>query len=821
VLDHGLDEKGNHTVSAFALLVARSCKANFKSAREQLYALRSRYPISIKILDDISDVCFYHLQGFPDHVIKHCFLDPQYSRELPCRKSKTIPVDLVKQQCKDRVLKKGMSGTSSAFVMNWLEAAPSLQRAFCRVEGTDDVLLLESMLTFILPDVQKKSDASDPNAWADFTFSFGNDGQLPQLRLICQKVPPSQIQIKCGGVCEQEFDECLNFLQDCYSVAFKKKKFSFVWTDIVDNDLNAAPALSDLRAELGDEPYNDSRCVMFHRWKWGRAIENILLPPETPLLVLRKNSDKSAEFTREVFEVISKHFFPIDRKFRSFSEWTKSADFLKVGCGWSAFDGYTVAEFKDKRHYECLRLLGHRLFSIRVVSAVYDLMHQNPETCAVHSSLFLSFFEMMQLISKEPGEESSDTSRNKKPAQKKNEERTRLFNCFGDVVTAVQHSAKLPDSLSCYGDLRDHLNEFAKESWKCMDDGKRYEVSCKKKFCARHNSIQFWFYFPRLCSFLAHLCVLDGTNFPSLNVAARDLLLLIQHAICVVAFDLPVHTTPAPSHVLFELKSSFLSSAERPCVGFLPMVERNHGSGRPKEGRCAFDQRIDLDNVTCASCGHNARDHVLRTHFDTPIRLESFFTHFARIGSIAWSPHDYPEIAIERGRRQIGFSFQVGNVKVDGSGESQQQYRQRVEAVMREFQPQDARNMFSEGDAKILGDCGVDRVIDSMRQLQTLRREELRAVALALRKRLLPSEQSAAEGGSAVPPEKFLPETEPTPPYLDPPVPRPNIQKRMMILLRSWWSFLLMRSPLYKAAAAVVAIIAIFVTARKLRSRQQ
>jgi hypothetical protein len=289
--------------------------------------------------------------------------------------------------------------------------------------------------------------------------------------------------------------------------------------------------------------------------------------------------------------------------------------------------------------------------------------------------------------------------------------------------------------------------------------------------------------------------------------------LLIQHAICVVIFDLPVDAATAPHSLLFQLNLKVVPA----CRGFLPMVEREHKSGRKDNGNSAFDERIDLDNVTCASCGRNARDHVLRTQFDPPIRLESFFTHFARIGSIAWSPHDYPEIAIERGRRQIGFSFQVGNVKVDGSGESQQQYRKRVEAVMCEFQPQDARNMFSEGDAKILGDCGVDRVIDSMRQLQTLRREELRAVALALRKRLLPSEPSAAEG-SAVPP---VPETAPTPPYLDPPVPRPNIQKRMMILLRSWWSYLLMRSPLYKAAAAVIAIIAIFATARKLRSRQQ
>ena len=151
-------------------------------------------------------------------------------------------------------------------------------------------------------------------------------------------------------------------------------------TDIVDNDLMAAPSLSDLRAALRADPYSDSRCVMFHRWKWGRAIENILLPPETPLLFLRRNPDKSAEFTREVFETISKNFFSIDRKFQSFTEWTKSADFLKVGCGWSAFNDYTVRDFNDQCHDERLRLLGHKLFSCRVVSAVYDLMHQNPET---------------------------------------------------------------------------------------------------------------------------------------------------------------------------------------------------------------------------------------------------------------------------------------------------------------------------------------------------------------------------------------------------------------------------------------------------------
>ena len=784
ILDYGLEEKAEHPVSPFALLVARSCNANFKSAKEELYTVRSGYYKSLQILGDISDVCFYRLRGFPDHVIESCILNPQSSRELPYRKSKPIRVDVAKQEYEGRFL-KGMCGSAPAFVRHWLEAAPSLTRAFCRVEGTDDVLLLEAMLTCISRDVQKKSDA-----WSDFTFSFGNDGQRPQLRFCCQKVPPSQFKMKCGGVCEFAFENSIRFLQDSFSAVYKEKELSYVWTDIVDNDLTAAASLSDLQAALGPKPYSDSRCVMFHRWKWGRAIENILLPPEAPLLFWRRNPEKSAEFTREVFETISKNFFPIEQKFESFPQWIISSNFLKVGCGWSAFNDYTVANFNDERHDERLRLVGHKLFSCRVVSAVYDLMHLNPETLAVRSSLLLCFFEMLQLISKEPGEELTDGSENKehltdgsenkgpgdthgnKKHMKKKDDKTPIFRCFIEVIRTVQlpQPTELPDSISQYGDLRDHLNKFAKESWLCTDEA-RCPKGCDyySKFCARHKSVPFWFRFPRLCSFLAHLCILKDAKFNPLKEAACDLLLLIQHAICVVMFDLSVDATTAPHSLLFQLNPQ---NSHRECPGFLPMVQREHKSGRKEEtNRCAFDERIDFPDVTCASCGLSARYHDLRTQFGPPIRLETFFIQFARIGSIGWSSHDYSEIAIERGRRHIGFSFQVNNVKVDGSGDSQQQHRQRVEAVMREFQPQDAKQIFSECDIKILGDDGVNRVIDSMRQLLALRKEELQAVVDGIRMRLSPPELPAVEVASvpAYPPAPApAPAAAPAPADLDP-----------------------------------------------------
>jgi hypothetical protein len=103
--------------------------------------------------------------------------------------------------------------------------------------------------------------------------------------------------------------------------------------------------------------------------------------------------------------------------------------------------------------------------------------------------------------------------------------------------------------------------------------------------------------------------------------------LFIQHAIFVVTFDFPVDdATPAPHRLLFQL------NAPASCSGFLPMVERKCGSRR--QGKSALDEHIDFDDVMCASCGRDARDHILRTQVDAQSTSESFLTQLARIASI-------------------------------------------------------------------------------------------------------------------------------------------------------------------------------------------
>jgi hypothetical protein len=591
-------------------------------------------------------------------------------------------------------------------------------------------LLMEAMLS-ITGGFQKISVV-----WSDFTFGLAaHDRELAQLRLCCSKVSPQQLGMHCGGVCELAFDEPISFLERMFATVYKEKKFVYIWTDIVDNDLMAVATLHDLRAELPSEPYADCGRVMFHRWKWGRAIENILLPAQTPLVIFRKNPEKSGEFTREVFETISQNYFPIHRKFRSFTEWSRSSDFLQVGVGWAAFNDNTIQEFKDEHHNDRLRLLGHKLFSRRVISTVFDLMHQNPQTLAVHAYIFLCFYEMLQLIystlSKEPSaQELTDKSEKKKFGQQKNQHMKDIFSCFADVIRTLQMpqgSGPLPESISIYGDLRAHLEENGKESWKCMDEVKRSDPDRRRKFSMRHKGLPFWFHFARFCSFLAHMCILQEVGLVPLKNAAHELLLLIQHAIFVVTFDLPVDvTTPAPHSLLFQL------NAPASCSGFLPMVE--HFSRSKRQGKSALDVHIDFDDVMCASCGRDARDHILRTQFDAQATSESFLAQFVRIASIGWSPHDYAGIAI--GRCQIGLPFQFENVKLDGSGDSQRMYRILLEELMADFELRDVEQCFPEGQRPNLDGVSMQRVIDSMKRLHVLRREEIYAVAYWIKMRL-------------------------------------------------------------------------------------
>ena len=75
---------------------------------------------------------------------------------------------------------------------------------------------------------------------------------------------------------------------------------------------------------------------------------------------------------------------------------------------------------------------------------------------------------------------------------------------------------------------------------------------------------------------------------------------------------------------------------------------------------------------------------------------------------------------------------------------------------MADFDPQDVRQMFSEDVCRNLGDDGIQRVINSMKRLQILRREEIEAVAFGIKMRLSPPQQSPAAAAPAAAPVVLL-----------------------------------------------------------------
>jgi hypothetical protein len=410
--------------------------------------------------------------------------------------------------------------------------------------------------------------------------------------------------------------------------------FELCWLNMDDHDLNAFETRPRYATTADD--------LCQFTWRWGRAIENYLLPASAPA-ALHTGSTVAGEcsasqLTAEVFVAIARRFFPAVSELESQKGKLCGHVALKwndvIGPGWKACNSQkkwgSLLHSADvrvhldpdaKNEAESLRNLSIELLGVAaLLVAVHDDVYGSSGSRADEWLLHLSCV------------------------------RNGVRHGKYDVVSSKTSTIKVDWAAAC----ADMLALPAAKPTAPLNRGDADEGA-------------LWFNLPALCSFLANLCscvwlcdVLGNhADSAALQAAAASALSLIQHALCVLLLGCDP-ALPAPQSTLF-------SSADCPC--FLPIVgsEGKSGDRQNKIGKCA--------TARCFNCGRDGTLHTLRQYSPAHAAPDDFLVELCRVGSVGWDPHLF--MGAVHGRTHLGVEFTAAHI-----GESQRLYEQYLGALL-------------------------------------------------------------------------------------------------------------------------------------------
>jgi hypothetical protein len=494
---------------------------------------------------------------------------------------------------------------------------PASRKVVCRVEGSDDVLLLHALFKLKMQCLKRV-----PASWKEFSYSC--DSAVVKIR--DRKVL----------VANEEFDVSsfhrVRSLQGMAKLKNKKENpdFELRWMNVDDHDLNAF----ETRARHPDRA-NDMR--MF-TWRWGRAIENYLLPVTAPAALYMQGDSAASKLTAEVFVAIARRFFPVVSEMESQKGRLCGHLALKwndlIGSGWKA----------------CLsqQKWGSLLHSADV------RVHLDPDTKSAAESLRNFSIELLGvaalLVVKHDVVYGSRGSRADEWLVHMAAVRSEVRQGKYDVLSARANVEKVDWKRAC-------MTMLALPAAKTNIPLNRGDA----------DDSALWFNLPAVCSFLANVCsckwlgdVLGNhADAASLKQAAASVLNLIQHALCVLLLGCdPAYCAP---------QSMLLSTTECPC--FLPLVgcEGNAGDKQKKIGKCAITR--------CFHCGRDGTLHALRQHRPSSPPPLDFLVELCRVGSVGWEAHAYMEAV--HGRTHLGVEFTAAHIS-----ESHRLYEQYLSALL-------------------------------------------------------------------------------------------------------------------------------------------
>ena len=161
----------------------------------------------------------------------------------------------------------------------------------CRVEGTDDVLLVDALM-----DWSQHVIRSPPVVWNDFSYKARASASRVEMQIRLGNIPAIEPHLRTG-VYAFLLDGSVHTWNDRISSLFRDADYQ--WMDVVDGDLKLPVSV----LASGTQPSSSvcSRC-----WS-SRGIENMLLHPTCVLWLVRNQPDVAANGFRR--GGLSRHSF--------------------------------------------------------------------------------------------------------------------------------------------------------------------------------------------------------------------------------------------------------------------------------------------------------------------------------------------------------------------------------------------------------------------------------------------------------------------------------------------------------------------------------
>jgi GTPase SAR1 family protein len=544
------------------------------------------------------------------------------------------------------------------------------RKIICRVEGSSDCLFFEAFF-----HIMKGKFAGSP---------FTRHSDLAAYLFHFVDVAGLQMQIKTCNSSAAKPDPFFNY-------RMKNRAELIVLVEKLDVLINATNACvvfdvadSDLIIQL-KQPGN-VRLIAMH-WKFGRALENYLLPLTTPLYVFLHNNQNACELTCEVLETLSQNFFPL----------APSCDINKacktVGVGWLCKGVFKLQDFESASRESATKVLIPGMDAFKAVSTrILDIARSLVAKCQQHESdyqqaardyvVFFSVFKQMSI-----SHAHCDLYKKHLAALLTiyaSQQNQAFVNITKDHIYALVYS--LGEGFRQYAQIAKDcwtssisvpdfcnntflqklftekigMSKDSPEPAKIAKDSKEIAKAFKKwneekgRICGigvgsggdsgiegggsagaeMSTSIlfqekHFWSSLPMFSSFLAHMCVLKSVNqgqddFANYRVSACRILSLFQHSLCIF-FNISVNE---PSKSIRPNK--ILLRADENCVSsYMPCMVMWEKKGEP----------------TCLSCGHFRKFHYFHGH--NPAEQQGLFDNdeFASalclFGSVGWKSHDY------------------------------------------------------------------------------------------------------------------------------------------------------------------------------------
>jgi len=477
---------------------------------------------------------------------------------------------------------------------------PATRKVIFRVEGHDDKLLLHALITLKFTHLKRPSEHS----WNDFSYSCSSCVlQIRDRKVVTDKVHDVGI---------------VSFVRSLQATA-KINSFVLSCLDLDDQDLKAFETYPK------KEPKQDLSLVT---WRWGRAIENYLLPVTAPAALYLRGHDTVSKLTSEVFVTIARHFFPAASEVESKKGRLCGHEALKwndlIGAGWKAWPSLLKSPDVNvhPQHSDAVAAAESlKKFSISLLGVAALLVER-------HASLY-----------------GSSGSRADEWLLHLADVRRRVHQGDFDIISAKGKAENV---------------DWKKACSVILDlPAVKPNVSLNR---GEADDAALWFNLPAVCSFLSNLCSCSCPGIFSDDAAiagrvkgsAASALCLVQHALCVLLLGCDP-ASPSPQITLFRSPI---------CDCFLPLVR--------EKAAC----------TSCLTCSRDVSEHPLPQRNPSGAAADDFLVELCRVGSVGWQSHDFMEAVYGkdkkgRPRTHLGKKFTAKHID-----ESHRLYEQHVRPLL-------------------------------------------------------------------------------------------------------------------------------------------